>query len=99
MKFIEKVRIYTKKGIDKNIKKEYKEVIKHIESEAKSGRYSAEFNIGAYYENKKDMYLYIMDKLKSDGFNVEFEKYGFGMSHTRLSISWGENYDNKNLCK
>lgn len=95
MKFIEKVRMYTKKGIDKNIKKEYKEAIKHIESESKRGRYTTEFSISNFYENKNDMYLYIMDKLKSDGFSVEFEKYGFGMSHTRLSINWGENYEYK----
>lgn len=95
MKFIKKVRMYTKKGIDKNIKKEYKEAKNYIESEAKSGRYTAKFSIDNYYENKNDMYLYIMDKLKSDGFNVEFQKYGFGMSHTRLNISWGENYEYK----
>lgn len=88
MNFIDKCRLLTKKGMKKNMKLEYRNALKEIKLSAGNGGYSTKFNLCLFYENADEMYIYIMDRLKSKGFKVEVENYGYNMSHTRLSISW-----------
>ena len=88
MKFICKLRVLAKKGIDRNMKLEYKNAIRRIKLDATDGCYTAKFNVSKFYENKDDIYIYIMDKLKAQGLRVDVENYGCNMSHKRLVISW-----------
>ncbi|MEG1597344.1 MAG: hypothetical protein RR359_03620 [Bacilli bacterium] len=74
--------------MDKNIIIEYEKAIKQIKLNSELGRYNSEFHISPYYENIDKIYEYIINKLKSEGFKVEIEKYGCGLSHTRLNINW-----------
>lgn len=86
--FIDKCRMLTKKGMENNIKKEYKTVLREIKFNAKQGRTMFYFSTFYSYENENEIYLYIIDKLKNKGFNVELVKWGKDMSHNKLKISW-----------
>lgn len=86
--FIDKCRMLTKKGMKNNIKEEYKKALKEIKFNAKLGRTWFYFATFYSYENENEIYLYIMDRLKNKGFDVELVKWGKDMSHTKLKISW-----------
>lgn len=88
MKLVDKIRVLTKKGIDRNMKVEYKNAKNEIKIASSSGRYTTTFNINPCYENKDDIYMYVMDNLKKEGFIVEIEHYGFKLSWKRLKIDW-----------
>ncbi len=90
MKFIEKVRLNSLKGIDKNKKEEYKKTLDAINIESKRGRFTCKYEILSYYENKDDIYCYIIEKLRQQGFEVDLEEFGVKSlcTRTRLCISW-----------
>lgn len=90
MKFIEKVRLNSLKGIEKNKKEEYKKTLDAINIESKRGRFTCKYGISLDYENKDDIYCYIIDELRQQGFEVDLEKYGVKplWENTRLCISW-----------
>jgi hypothetical protein len=87
MKLIDRCKVISKIGMKNNMKKEYREAIRKIKSYSSMGRTETTVDL-LYYENRDEIYLYIMDKLKAKGFKAEVEMYGRNMSHKRLSVSW-----------
>ncbi|WP_024622590.1 hypothetical protein [Metaclostridioides mangenotii] len=86
--FIDKMRLIAQYNMKRNIKKEYKEAKAAIKLAANSGRTSTKYHIVLYYENRDEIYAFIMDKLKSKGFKVDIEAFGCNLSHIRLHIDW-----------
>lgn len=88
MKFIDKLRRDSNKSIERNKKEEYKKALNEIKRASMKGQYTCKYVISLYYENKNDIYFYIIEQLRKQGFKVDIEKYGYGSSWERLCISW-----------